>query len=271
MPDPITPPATPPATPPSGGEGGTPPADASSFKSFMQEKNFKSEDDAVKYFKDLETKHNKTVEESEQYRKYYPYALAFSSYLKANPDALENYKKWSEGSEGDDDKDKDKSKDKGDDNPNPVDTEARTKADGLVKLEADRVVQTFQDKWGISKLPDDKYNDLAGRMGATLRSWGIDLAHPTIDMVKFLNRHLEDAYALVRMEDAKKEGKTEAFMEAEVNSLGRIPSIPTEDVRNPDDINENNLTEAEKQVAAKMHLTPKEYADNKKEILKKKT
>jgi len=257
-----------------GGEGDSP------FKSLMSEKGFKTEEDAVKYIKDLDEKVGKTASERDQYQKYYPYALAFSSYLKSNPKAMEEYKKWSGGQDGGngdgdggddgDDGDGGEGDGKGKKVLSPKDDAARKDISELMSLEKDRIVQSFDQKFGLSKLSDDDYNRAAGAMGATLRSWGVDLRSPTVEMLKRLPRALEDAYALTKIQDAKSEGKLEGLLQFQRDQQGRIPSIPSVEIDNPDEITESTLSEKEKVVAKKMKLTPKEYAEQKKKILQEK-
>lgn len=265
------PPVDPPKDPPAGsddkgadggGEGG---GDAG-FKAFLEKKNFKTEEEAIKYFDDLESNNTKLSQERDQYQKYYPYALAFSSYLKSDEDAMKRYKTWSEGKDDDDGGDDGGGGEGGGDKP-PQDDAARKNIGELLGLERDRAVSSFDGKYGLSQLPRDKYNEVAGQMGATLRSWGIDLQRPTTEVLKRLPKALEDAYALIRIDEAKKDGKLEGFLEATQDRTGRIPSIPATYIDNPDDITEGSLSEPEKKAAEKMGLTPKEYAQSKKEIV----
>jgi len=274
MPDPIdptknNPPAgdNPPKDPNQGGSdsGG---GDENPFKSLMEKKGFKSEADIIKSYEELESNNTKLAQERDQYQKYYPYALAFSSYLKSDEEAMKRYKKWSEGQDDDGGDDDRAGKGEGEGGEPSKDDAARKDIGELLGIERDRVVGTFDQKYGLSQLKSEDYNRIAGEMGSTLRSWGIDLRNPTTQMLKRLPRALEDAYALVKMQDAKAEGKLEGFLQASQDQKGRIPPIPSRalDV-NPDDITEESLSNKEREVAQKMGLTPKKYAERKKEIL----
>ncbi|QGH72316.1 MAG: transcriptional adapter 2 [Podoviridae sp. ctg2L5] len=274
MTDPVDPAkANPPANdnpskdPAQGGSGGDGGGDKTPFQSLMEKKGFKSEEDFIKSYEEMEGNNTKLATERDQYQKYYPYALAFSSYLKSDEDAMKNYKKWSEGQNDDGGDEDGGGKDGGEGEP-PKDDAARKDIGELLGIERDRVVSTFDQKYGLSQLKSEEYNKIAGEMGATLRSWGIDLRNPTTQMLKRLPRALDDAYALVKMQDAKAEGKLEGFLQATQDQRGRIPSIPSRalDV-NPDDITEESLSDNERKIAAKMGLTPKKYAESKKAIL----
>lgn len=251
-----------------GGEGGEGEGESAkdSFKAFLEKKNFKSEDDAIKYFNDLESNNSKLAQERDQYQKYYPYALAFSSYLKSNEDAMKNYKKWSEGQSDDDDSGAD---DGGSDkNVPPKDDEARRDISNLLGLERDRAVSTFDQKYGLSQLPNEEYRKMADQMGSTLRSWGIDLRRPTSEMVNRLPKALEDAYAVYQVNAAKEKGGPVNFPLGGQDDRGRVPGIPSRGIDvSPDDVTEQTLSSDEKKAAEKMGLTPKEYAESKKEII----
>lgn len=241
---------------------------ADTFKDFVKKKNFKTTDEAVKYFTDLESNNTKLSQERDQYQKYYPYALAFSSYLKSDDDAMKRYKKWSEGQGDDEGEGGDEGEDADKKETPPKDDQARKDVGELLGIERDRVVRGFDEKYGLSQLPQEDYNKIAGEMGATLRSWGIDLRKPSTEMVKRLPKALDDAFALTQVKKAREEGKAEGLLQAVQDQRGRIPSIPSRGIDTTGDITESTLSDEEKKVAANMGLTPKEYAESKKEIVK---
>ena len=237
----------------------------SPMKALMEEKGFKTEKEAADYIRDIETKSKTTAEERDTYQRYYPYALAFSSYLKSNPKAMEDYKKWSDGQGGDEGDGQGEDKNKKD-NTKTEDEGARKDISALLNLEKEKIINSFDQKYGFTSMKDEEYKRIAGAIGTTIADWGIDLVHPTTEMLNKLPKALEDAYSLIRIQQARKDGKAEGLVEADQNNKGRIPFIPSGSIENPDEITEGSLTSQEKEAAAKMKLTPKEYAEQKKAI-----
>lgn len=206
-----------------------------SWKGIVGDK-YKTPEELAKAHKELETKLGSQSEEIRKTKEFAEIVNPILEEIRNDPELFDALDK------------KLRSKDQPD-NSQPKDS-ANDKVDDVRSVASDLILQRFEEKYGITKLPLEEQAALRGNIGdAITRLTGKSFNQ--VDL-RQLSNVLEDAYIIANKDKLINK-------EALVEATGSIPSIPTSS-----GTTEETLTSQEARVAEKLGLTRDQYISGKK-------
>jgi len=205
---------------------------------------FKTEDELAQAYKDLEGKLGTQGDELGQLREFANLTQPLLAVIQDDP---ELFKKIDEKLKGQSDTSKSK----------PSGDEKAISQDEIRTTASDLVINRFEEKYGIDKLPTDEREKLRRAIGDEVREL-TGAGFNAVDLRR-LPAILEKAYILANKDKLIEKSKLEALVSAkglEEAGIGSLPSSPGKGAE--------TLTPEEAKVADKMGLTREQYLEGKK-------
>lgn len=203
---------------------------------------FQSQDELAGAYKELESKLGEQGEEIRQAREFATIVQPLLNVLRDDP---ELFKQVDEKLRSEPDKDED-GKPTGKDNS----------FEDVRSATSDVILTRFEDRKGITKLPQEQQRQLKNKIGEQIVSMtGKKLSE--VDLRR-LDSVLDKAYVLATQDKSLDKSTQEALKEAE-EADGSIPSLSSSPSKA-----ETRLTPEEAETATKMGLTREQYLEGKK-------
>lgn len=130
-----------------------------------------------------------------------------------------------------------------------------------------QIISSFEAKYGLSSLAEDKRKGLYTKIGSEIREMfdpsGTMSSAEIIDKLPLdrLNLYLEKAYKLATSDDREEQLRSEGYLKAKQNNEATLGSMPSSTVQS--DI---ELTPEQRETARKMGISEKDYKEQVKKI-----
>lgn len=127
----------------------------------------------------------------------------------------------------------------------------RSEVDDVKLSLKEQAIKEFEDRFGISRLPEEDQKKIKGEIAQAIKDMGGDLRSMAPDKV---GKALERAYSAVDPEASKK-ADTAGYVRGYTNGVGSMPSM--QDGQPTFDEGGEKLTEAQRKWATKLGVDPK--------------